>query len=345
MEGLWVCMFSTFRDVLLQTVKEGNWRYYDGAAPDLVNAERFIQEYLLQSGKLSDMIVNDLKRLHSNGSDRSRITHTQHAFLLGFYIYKSCLKIKNAIDKKLKGLSSEPPSVSFRYVWFLICFFHDLAYSSELSDYNIDIEKFLAEKRLSHLAGVPLIFRSSYKTYFKCRYHACIGGKACIDHGIYGGLRYYQELKTIRKSKAKYDSRHNWARDLNRIYNYCSWIILGHNIWFAYTKDKAQLYRSYGLSELIIPPYCYKVRIDKHPLLFLFQVVDSIEPSKVDLSLLNALEVNVSQDKLLIRLKDPQDSLSQQYISKYNGDDSINNWLTPTTVKSSEVIISLSQRT
>lgn len=107
-----------------------------------------------------------------------------------------------------------------------------------------------------------------------------------LDHGIYGGYIFYDRFckNYIKKFK---ETIHNDVLDftLDNLYfkieqiplmAYIADCIVSHNI-FTPNESKRDLYINYGLDEL-----CKNVKINflSNPLLFLFDLVDSIEPIK-----------------------------------------------------------------
>ena len=65
-------------------------------------------------------------------------------------------------------------------------------------------------------------------------------------------------------------------------YDFISSIIIKHNIWFVQgdnNKDKNK-YIEYGLDDFIVNSDNDKLSFNQNPILFLFCILDSIEPSK-----------------------------------------------------------------
>lgn len=167
-----------------------------------------------------------------------------------------------------------------QFLWFHICLYHDLGYSKEDKSVKSGIDFCWASKhKLGTRSGVPELYERIYKNYFTYRKIEC----KVTDHGIYAGLKMYEDLLII------YKQHPGWNRNLELLYNVASWVVLAHNIWYAKDTDRinCDLFRKYHLEELILEtdlhgvPVKYPILLSAHPVLFLFCLVDTIEPMKI----------------------------------------------------------------
>lgn len=138
---------------------------------------------------------------------------------------------------------------------------------------------------LGDVDGVPDLYKEVSPYYFIYRRIEF----GVVDHGIYAGRKMFQDLWNIRKEHAlnNPDPKY-WRKELVPIYNLVSWVVLAHNIWFTLDTDtkKSQMYRNYKLEELILETgnkndvVKYPITLKEYPFLFLFCLVDLIEPMK-----------------------------------------------------------------
>lgn len=321
-------LLSIYEEIFRDT---DSWKYYSSMTPinpfkNSADAKKFIKNFIELSGKADDNILyDDIKYLDN---------HIVSTFFLGTYIYFNIPSIKEPIDKILKKHQSNNPKskIEFSFLWFLICLFHDLGYwiennNNSYSDFNDFLSRNCSVPYfLKSRVGVPVVYFNTYEAYFNYKIESkneCFGGKP--DHGICGGVLLYNVLNKIvnkrinnrerRKSKGLY-----WDKKLLSIYKRVSWVILSHNIYFAW--DGSQNYQDYSqnpaLKELILDQKQGPlVKLNKHPLLFLFLLVDCIEPIKlfeephnfanlrmVDLeSLGNTLTIKITDENLFQKLK------------------------------------------
>lgn len=178
----------------------------------------------------------------------------------------------------------------FLFFWFLICLFHDLGYVEE--NRGKDSAAFsISPNQMNELGdvdGVPELFKEVYPYYYIYRKLEF----GVVDHGICAGLRMYRDLCNIRKEHARYNTNPRfWREGLIPIYNLASWIVLAHNIWFVSDAKRSDCenYRKYALAKLILETKTgngvqenvhYPFKLKEYPILFLFCLVDLIEPMK-----------------------------------------------------------------
>lgn len=273
-----------------QILLSGDRRYEPMARLDLNNLggnRTIIKNQFECFGKGNDRYNKLLKEIDE--IDDGRCAHIVFTFLLGVYIYDKSNAIKKAVGKKVdKKLESAGHEHDFTFLWFLICLFHDLGYSEENKKENSDVGLCWAcSKKLDGCTGVPLFYKNIYQNYFHYRKTEF----KAIDHGIYAGLKMYEDLCTIRKEKKENNLNPNcWRKELVSLYNLASWVVLAHNVWFAkdVELEKCAIYEKYQLVKLILHTTkkgdvrnnAYPIRLSDHPVLFLFCLVDLIEPMK-----------------------------------------------------------------
>lgn len=318
-------LLSIYEEIFRDT---DSWKYYSSMNPvnpfeNHEEAREFIMKFIELSGKADDNILyDDIKYL-----DNKRINHIVSTFFLGIYIYCNIPVIKKPIDKILKVYQTNNPKskIEFSFLWFLICLFHDLGYRIENNNNSYsNFNDFLSRNCsvpyfLKSPVGVPKVYSNTYEAYFNYKIESkneCFGGKP--DHGICGGVLLYDVLnkivnkrindRDIRETKGLY-----WDRKLLSIYKRVSWVILSHNIYFAW-EGNANFVDYKGnavLQELILTKELGPlVKLNKHPLLFLFLLVDCVEPIKLfekpqNFSELKLIEVeSVSNSMKIIILND-----------------------------------------
>lgn len=122
----------------------------------------------------------------------------------------------------------------------------------------------------------------------------CINERHRVDHGIVGGLLFYdrmiknymmayisslnEEYATQKLSDFYYRNRHFCSEQLT-IFSYISDCILSHNI-FKQSVETRNLYENYKLFELMEENF-QKTSYESNPLLYILGVSDTIEPIKV----------------------------------------------------------------
>lgn len=253
--------------------------------------------------------------------------------------------VHKELQKKYpKGFSDNEIDRDFTFVWFLISLFHDMGYLIE--EDKIDqkpkyssFKDFLASecknKKLRNFSGVPEFYSGIYKPYFKYR----IKEQQINDHGICGAFLLFKNLYEIRKRKVEKpepDDKLCWDKFLIEIYNFASWIILAHNIWYANCnhQDKVAEYNYYKLNKLIRANDEYKIKFEEYPMLFLFCLIDSIEFLKKikNIALLGKIELGIENgdnEKCRIVVKPNLTCACNEKVLGSIKD--LNTWLTTTT--------------
>ena len=295
-KSLDLLLMDTLHDLFQEFFDSNKWNYYDGDFnnPFVDNDyDGFTRKYVECSGKGdSNPLMGCLTRVKSKG-------HVCSVFFMGLLLYYKCKEIRESIDRKLFYYKKQNPGInlSFEFYWFLISLFHDSGYIFEEDnkyDSVIDFKNdFKIKYNLKKYSGVPVNIAKSWQRYYNYKKKHCLDTNyRRPDHGILAGLMLYDYLnKTFEYIKTiGIDNGHgiysynrlNWSKKLLNIYNLCSWTILAHNIFYCHSiKDSSTinaLYKDHKISELIISePIIIR---EKHPLLFLLCLVDTIDPSK-----------------------------------------------------------------
>lgn len=309
-------LYQTYNNIL----NDNKYRYYPNqiwnCLPDKIlrcddDAKSFITSFIQAGGKRNDTISELIYRLL-----QYRAKHTVSTYLLGIVLYTQPY-IKNIVDKQLDLLvtrENKTKTDRFLYVWFLICLFHDLGYAYETNSLEISKirhKKPTIYKRAKKRNMLPDFYTTELvQNYQKYRKH-CM---KVYDHGIYGGLIMYKKLYD------KFKEEKEWIKIFQTTAN----IIMVHNIYFQ-NRNKLQTidYEKHNLHALIYEGNeCRRIFFDQHPLLFLFNLVDSIEPLKhMDMTILHNMYIEYHND-LHIRVLDEE---ANQTMANQISD--INSWL------------------
>lgn len=312
------------------------WKYYFSMTPinpfrNNADAKEFVKKFIELSGKADDNILYD----GIDSLDDKRISHIVSTLFLGTYLYRNITSIREPIDRLLEKYQEQNPdsTIKFSFLWFLICLFHDLGYNiEEIKKYD-SYDDFLSQSCsvpsfLKSKVGVPDVYFNIYKAYFNYRLESKdkgFGGKP--DHGICGGILLYDVLnkivnKHIRKGYEKRTRGLYWDKKLLNIYKRVSWVILSHNIYFAWegSKNYMDYKENPALHELILTKELGPlVKLNKHPFLFLFLLVDSIEPLK-KLDYFEALDkILVECAPNILRIKFRDEVILEQFKENIEG--------------------------
>jgi hypothetical protein len=282
---------------LHQLFKNGKeWNYYNLnnlsnplISPEYDNSKIFIQDFLEYSNKTKD-IYDVLESI-----EPKRNLHIIIDYFLGIYFYESNSLIKELIDNQIdKYTPSEGSSFdnSFSYFWFLICFYHDVGYCYEQNIIRINSLLTLKnELNLNHdlpsLIGVPDIYQNVNDNYLRYRLEI----SKVYDHGIIGGRLLYDRLiKVYDYYKDTHGSGKDtflykklvWSNQMLEYFQLIASVIIVHNIWFVNKNSSSDVfvYKKYHLDKLIISDSMREISLEKHPILFLLCLIDSIEPTK-----------------------------------------------------------------
>ena len=299
------------------------------------DCKKFIDAYLHRGGKGDIPYAKNIEELLP-----SRVKHIVSCFFLGSIFYIKCLRIRKSIESSLQiTRTSESTSGNFSYLWFLTCLFHDLGYAVEdhkrTSKKENDMYNDYLKELPSRPYGIPTLYnKKTLKSYSLLR--AC--QHSCYDHGIVGGISLFHDLCIYRRRMVEsFGEKHDglyWGKELEKHFGFVSWVIACHNIWMIneHSTDVAA-YKFFGLNNLIIKDsyqdiFKYSISSEKNPFLFLFCLVDSIEPIKVMESTDKFSKIDIAFDSTGIKLnlsKLPT-NLRKEYAKKILD---LGSWLTP----------------
>ena len=271
-----------------------------------------------------------------------RVLHIKSCFHLGIYFYENN-EIKKNIDNVITWLlendnPKEQVQGRFKFVWMLICMFHDIGYV---------IEEKCIENNKKELSQVtewfgnmklkkPRFFPKRYSLKMLKKYeHYREDYWKKIDHGIFGGLVFLNEVLDLRNKKEKEKNKTcNWDESLIDTYNLAAWTIMCHNIYKTdKEKENAKLYKCYGLENLIKNGRI--INLKNHPLLYLFCLVDSIEPYKNGIE---NIQMTINQKRICIKHSDCIGD-KDGYLKKIY---ELKEWLADVTINSNDNTIEIS---
>lgn len=267
-----------------------------------------------------------------------RVLHIISVFYLGLYFYeneKIKIKVDKAIDWLLQNdINKESCQDRFEFVWMLICLFHDIGYVVEEKDIqnNVKNQYEIIEWFDNLKLNKPRFFPKRYTIKMLKKYeHYRERIWKKIDHGIYGGLAFLNDVLDLMVKKDKEKNKLcNWNKTLIDTYNICAWTIMCHNIFKIKPKDNSESnYRIFGLDNLIIDKRI--INLKRHPLLFLFCLVDTIEPLKNGIE---NVQIKISNNKINIIL-DNNSEKTNSYIENLKG---LKEWLTNAKSKNDNTI-------
>lgn len=335
-----------FKELIIDTYNNyRSWDYYSSGSIRCLNIENpdecriFIHQYFSISGKVG--CIDDWTNLDSILTESpSRCQHIVYTFLLGMGIYNRQNLIKELIDTKIKYYSTKygvKSHVTFAFVWFLCCLFHDLGYPMENSR-NIDWD--FRQKDLDKTEGVPGLYKNTlkrYLQYIKKEHHK-------TDHGIYAGVNMYKMLcdnRTNQEQQCDNNSKLCWEKALENIYNIASWIIMCHNIWLVNNKKKrdVDIFIEYKLYKLTYDDGEYKINLKDSPLFFFFCLIDTIEPIKrvKETSLLEKTYISIEDNQITIH-SDIKCGCGDRYMQDI---ENVGNWLTKIRKEENKIIINI----
>lgn len=287
----------------------------------------FILNYLQCGGKASLEHIGLFDQLSMN-----RLQHTLSCFFLGIHFYYSIQSLQNTINSLMSSIreysNNEDAQDRFKYIWMLMCLFHDIGYGIEEKKVKIDkkeinkiIKDYLSEKsgnKQYYVYSKNTI--KSYDQYRQMKFGLC-------DHGIIGGALLYKDLCKLRANKELYgDDGLYWGEELKLDFYFAARNIVGHNIYKVAPNDNAEFYyRLCGLHRLINADRI--IRLNKNPLLYLLCLVDTLEPVKLfnDTSILDNIEIEIKANTITIDASKLPDEMRCDYLGRIVY---LNNWLT-----------------
>ena len=315
-------ILQIYRDVFNDHSK---WKYYSKMNTNPFESDNDTKEFIARFIELSGKAIENPLYENIDKLDNKRLRHIVSIFFLGTYLYNSVEPIKNSIDKVIARFRQQNPysKIEFSFVWFLICLFHDLGYSLEDHDNYADFDEFITGKVkyfLKERVGVPSLYEDVYKNYFNYRLHSTNSFIRKPDHGICGGIILFNKLNEIllRKQKNKKSEGLSWNKKLLNIYRYASWVILSHNIFFIRKGDIAeQIYRDNKLDFLILDnTEISKIDLKKHGFLYLFMLVDTIDPIKKVETFDNLNMIKCKTENNIIMLEVENENTRKEYFKK-----------------------------
>ena len=322
----------------------------DPVAWALQNPTVFIYNYFQTGGK-STLLLRDY--FDARNTD-SRMRHVISSYFLGIWLREQIPALKKSLDQYLEHacdaiheecMQSESPTIGgaqFLYIWFMSCLYHDMGYVIEDSDTMKGSVRKLRCKVFDTLNGscnnsslpkspgdmVPTTLFSGYRNYFRmCTEKGEIfRQRNCLDHGISAGILLYKlmkenyenkkEEKGTRKDSFEFNNLLWSQKLLDTLVSQAAWAIIAHNIWLLPTDaedKKKRVYEEYGLKDLIRDDPL--IEPDKHPLLFLLCLVDSLEPLKRDdkIDKLKDIYISFSDDAIHV-CNHPNKSLDLSFL-------------------------------
>lgn len=317
------------------------WNYYNKNVSisnilDTTDCYQFIKNYIQFAEKAHNTFNAGLVYLYN--SNPNRLSHIASTFFLGLWMlnHRESWFLYESIAEKLCELgclcnNQDEIKRHLTFVWFMATFYHDLGYKAEDTENGKKINKCIRLQYINN--SVPYFYVNNYKTYYSYRENR--------EHGIYGGINFYDCLCKIRQIQCCNSSSNLiWDKSLEELYNYVAWIILAHNIWLVdRNSENALKYKDKELDELVLESGKdengiykeYKVKFEEYPLFVFFCIIDTIEPLK-STSCLSRIEIELIQDKIVIESND------SEYRKKALG---LRDWLLPAIEKSNCVTIFL----
>lgn len=274
-----------------------NWLYYTSLMYnfnlDTVfqenNSKHFIKAYFSAGGKNKAFDWMKNNKVFKILNDRAN--HAMSAFLLGIVLRDSLhMRMREGIPMLHKEHKK-----NFLYFWSLICLYHDVAFNLERKSdkfikHCLTIQEFSQEFEIQYNL-LDEIKDSEIRSTIKKYYSYIIAEKNLIDHGIAGAMLFYDGMM-----KAYYDAKKEanitkqepfaisglkFNKNFPNHICYIAKIIAQHNIWRANDHSKNK-YVEHQLNNLIPNENNDHMLVcgDKHNLLFLLGLIDSIEPLK-----------------------------------------------------------------
>lgn len=323
------------------TFRQNKWNYYSDDLMRELNIDNandcreFIRRFFSVSGKSGEL--NSIEEISLLSGERCQ--HIVYVFLMGASIYTENSSIQHLINQQIDDYEEKyhcTSEVNFYFIWFLCCLFHDLGYVKEESKQLIDKIGFQTGQKL---IGVPKVFqKETIEKYWDYRQKVYKQN----DHGIYAGITMYKSLCEIRSAQEKNSWKNeklSWEKELEKIYNVASWIVLCHNIWFGHRQkiSECKIYKEFNLEKLLLNEREYKIKLNNHPLFFFFCLIDTIEPIKKvkDPSLLEFIDISFSENKILIT-SNLKCGCGDAYLNSISG---LNDWLIETERYDNQITI------
>lgn len=303
-------------------------------------ASQLIEMLLYEGAKDRGSLVQNIEKL-----DPKRKIHIVSLFFMGHVLYENIDSIRTKVNRQLVGLrfpksndgKSEEQKL-FSFMWILLCLFHDLGYAYEKGELSVD--------NLMPIEGISRKLKVKfYPTIYSAEnierhndYRLCKWGVK--DHGIWGGKVFFNDMLQIKKflEQDAYMTKKTGmfcVGDVDHIYAYAAWIIMCHNLRF--NDGTGEYFRCFKCQHLdsFIKRKARCISLKSNPLLFLFCLADTIEPTKVLCSedsnpnksrdICKLLELEIKNDDLSFDLNQLKDYSAYEKYSR--NISSMNDWL------------------
>lgn len=350
---------------LLESFKELNQCYYNASSRTIKiekfensNCLNFIKEYFKAGEK--ENLIKELEI--SDHFESNRAEHSVSVYLIGLLAYKT---IQNAIQKQL----ADHTESHFSYLWFLICLYHDYNTKCESIEPNeisakyntisqeeiIDNIRNIDERKWGNRYSANLVF--SYLNLKRGRDHGIIAGALLRKRLIENLNSVIERNPNADKNGFIYNGLY-WSIKHIESYDYASSMIMKHNIWFANSdlkEDEVDLatfeenmknlniYKSQHDSPLnsLVINNANRISFNEDPLLFIFSIIDTIEPLKTankiknidnicNTQLLDQISFEFSEGNISLHGNNKLVSFYEETFSKAKG---LELWLNLTVIK------------
>lgn len=321
--------------------------YYSGYLPhhtffdtDLEDIQKFFER-----GEKGECITPEIQDYFGETiQGKARVKHVFSVYILGVYCYDNINNIKKSfnafIENKIWQNTGEQCDSEnerenrlrkdFLYLWYLTALYHDMGYLYETKGNNdnsiytniVDRKNIFADESLGNqgaVLGIPQKLRFSSNNYFwNRRNNIWFNDSLCVDHGFVGGMQLYKSLYKIHSDHSEGAASPTKQKSLAfgpkifQWYNVPSaWAIICHNIWTAFEgTPQGTKYKELGLNDLVFPYECSPINYKYHPLLFLLDFIDTIDPIKrfcghsaeIQVSNLRFIEANCNNNALSLTL-------------------------------------------
>ena len=272
-----------------------------------------IKMYFKYAGKLDCLHCELNKFFTYTDEGKRRVSHMFSVYFLGLWSYYNITNIRKAFDSFIEkiwvkthehGSDETQKRKDFLYLWYLTALFHDMGYLYEKEGNNdnspysfiINQKNMMSVENLGFsmgILGIPKKLRYAAKEYFwQRRNNPLFHENLCTDHGFAGGFTLFEKLQDLH-NKHKHEPHENplfpTSKDqlvfdplIFQWYNVPSaWAIICHNIWLAAAgSGMADKYELLGLKDLVSPADNSPIKLKSHPLLFLLDFVDTLDPLK-----------------------------------------------------------------
>lgn len=267
--------------------------------------KEFISKHYKLGGKDECMMFDFLSKYLSEGKH----LHTVSLYLMGMAFIERNLIVQRKIEQHLLCFLSQQEyddwykqdknnvSYNYLYTWYLTALYHDVASCIERAkipenptERQKNLEYYLGELDITYSPygnfpyrknNIPQRFSENLiKNYFYYR-----ANSGSCEHGILAGYLFFDRfvknfLKNWNPKECcpKVSNGLVWHMEQISHAAYVGDAIICHNLWMS---DNAEIYRAYGLSQLLYTEHSEnKLSIKNYPLQFMLCLLDTIEPIK-----------------------------------------------------------------